>query len=64
MTGGKDKMLMRFPELATGGKALSRDGIEYISEVSLRHPFGMSKNTGRVEIITACAGSKAYLALW
>lgn len=47
--------LTQFPELKEGEVPLSRDWVEYVLGVSLRHPFCAEGRVGRWEVLAGAA---------
>lgn len=57
-------MLHAFPELAKGDRTLSRDWVEYVLGVALRHPFCTAEKMGRWEILASSSGARGTWGPW
>lgn len=57
-------MLHVFPELGEGDRALTREWIEYVLGVALRHPFCTADKMGRWEILASSSGTRGTWGPW
>ncbi|KAF2166048.1 hypothetical protein M409DRAFT_55394 [Zasmidium cellare ATCC 36951] len=57
-------MLHHFPELGEGKSVLTREWIEYVLGVSLRHPFCTADKMGRWEILASSSGTRGTWGPW
>ncbi|KAK4494352.1 hypothetical protein PRZ48_014650 [Zasmidium cellare] len=57
-------MLHNFPELGEGKSPLTREWIEYVLGVSLRHPFCTADKMGRWEILASSSGTRGTWGPW
>lgn len=58
------EMLQQFAELREGSEPLTREWIEYVLGVCLRHPFCTAENMGRFEVLAASGGARANWGPW
>lgn len=57
-------MLHHFPELGEGNSKLTREWIEYVLGVALKHPFCTSDKMGRWEVLAASSGTRGTWSAW
>lgn len=55
LVAAEKSVVLQFPELAQGEVVLSRDWMEYVLGVSLRHPFCAEGKMGRWEVLSGAA---------
>lgn len=60
----QQNMLKRFPELSGGNCPMSRDWMEYVLGVALRHPFCTADSMGRWELLAASGGARGTWGPW
>lgn len=52
------RLLQRFPELAEGDEPLTREWMEYVLGLCMRHPFCASENMPRWQVLGSGAGAR------
>ncbi|TKA33614.1 hypothetical protein B0A50_00450 [Salinomyces thailandicus] len=57
-------MLLEYSELAEGDVPLSREWMEYVLGICLRHPFCTAEKMGVYEVLSASGGSRANWGPW
>jgi hypothetical protein len=57
-------VLKTFPELADGKVALTREWIEYVLGIALRHPFCTAEKMGRWELLASSGGARGIWGPW
>ncbi|USW57075.1 hypothetical protein Slin15195_G103940 [Septoria linicola] len=57
-------MIRKFPELSEGAVTLTRDWMEYVLGVALRHPFCTAEGMGRWEVLAASGGTRGTWGPW
>lgn len=57
-------MMQEYPELAEGGMPLTREWIEYVLGLNLRHPFCTAAKMGRWEVLSAAGGARGNWGPW
>ena len=51
-------MLQEYAELGEGEVPLSKEWVEYVLGVCLRHPFCTAEKMGRFEVLSASGGAR------
>lgn len=64
LVSAEKNMLHIFPELAEGKNVLTREWIEYVLGVALRHPFCTADKMGRWEILASSSGTRGTWGPW
>ncbi|KXT03195.1 hypothetical protein AC578_4792 [Pseudocercospora eumusae] len=64
LVGTQQHMVSMFPELSEGEVRLSREFIEYVLGVALRHPFCTQEKMGRWEVLASSGSQRMNWGPW